>query len=216
MSDPKPSAEKDLLKLIENPGAAQSQPVSGAPAAAAAKAPAKAASAKPHLKIPSLKNILSDSKLMIKALFSVAAVIFVYFIFNVFHEFSFLEKAKNVKNFEHAKTAESRVKSAQVPGLAESEEAGDDFSLRNVFKPFAKKKPEETQKDETTSKLQDLKLVGISIEPNPADSYAMIENTKTSVTFFVKKGETFLGMELFQIAEDKLLFKSGGQIVELR
>ena len=87
--------------------------------------------------------------------------------------------------------------------------------LRNVFKPFAKK-IEEKKADDPSMKLAEYKLVGISIEHDPKDSYAMIENTKTNITFFVKRGENFAGLELVEILDEKLIFKSGGETVEFR
>ena len=84
---------------------------------------------------------------------------------------------------------------------------------RNIFKPGPAKKEEE-KRDETTVALSDYRLVGLS--PDPQENYAMVKNTKTNITFFLKKGEFLNGMEIVDILENKLILKIKGKEVEFR
>ena len=77
-------------------------------------------------------------------------------------------------------------------------------------------KKEEEKKEEGGVTLTDYRLVGLSPAADPNDSYVMIKNAKTNITFFLKKGEKLDGMELMNISENKITLKVKGKDVELR
>lgn len=87
---------------------------------------------------------------------------------------------------------------------------------RNIFKMGKKPSPEEIP-DVISAKAaqatQSLKLVGISWSDNPD---AIIEDTKTLKTFFVKKGQPIGELKVENIYKDKVVLSFGQERVELR
>lgn len=59
------------------------------------------------------------------------------------------------------------------------------------------------------------KLVGISESKDAAETYVMIENSQTKLTYFLQYGQPVEGLELERILEDKVIVKIGGKAVEL-
>ncbi len=59
------------------------------------------------------------------------------------------------------------------------------------------------------------KLVGISQSSDPAETYVMVENSQTKLTYFLQYGQQVEGLELERILEDKVIVKIGGKSVEL-
>lgn len=230
MPEEQNSAEKDLLKLIENPQNAdiqkkafEAEAAKTAQAAqAAAPAPAAAKSAKnatPKAKFSFSLKHLKQRKNILRGLGLLTVCGFFYLIFSIFNEYGKLQKAKNLDKFTYIVNGREQ-KISQPEATAKDAEPkvaapAADTPFRNIFKPAAQKNVE-TKQDTAQNSLQDYKLVGISIDPGQEESYAMIENVKTKTTFFLKKGESLEGMELVSIREDKLLVKTQGQIVELR
>lgn len=233
MTDDQRSAEKDLLKLIENPGEAEAQKKAldesrPAPAAAgkkkargfslfsfAKKGPAEVS----HAPSRGLAEILLDRRTAIRALALLTVIIFGYFIATAFTEYSKLQKTKNFEKFNYIfegkeQNAPKTVLTlpSDTPAVEEKEPA-----IRNIFKPWAQRQEEgDVPGGNSGSAIKDFKLVGISLTEDVKDSYAMVENSKTGITFFLKKGEKLAGMELLDITENKLIFKEGGKSVELR
>jgi type II secretory pathway component PulC len=60
---------------------------------------------------------------------------------------------------------------------------------------------------------QNLKLVGISWSNDPD---AMIEDTKTTRTFFVKRGQMISEVKVKDIARDKVVLTYDGEDIDLR
>ena len=228
MTDKQPSAEKDLLKLIENPGEADLKKLELAVGSPLVAEPGKKmsffsfskkdkkANAK---KSPGLKVILFGRKQILRVLFAVTLCVFAYFIMTVAREYSKLKDTKKLVNFTYI----SEGKEARVTGqpAADFKTAADNAieaetaGIRNIFKPDSAKK-EEAKKDEATIVLNDYRLVGISFSPDPKETYAMVKNAKSNITFFLKKGEKLDGMELVNIFDNKVTLKVGGKEVELR
>lgn len=215
-----PSAEKDLLKIIENPKDIDAHKRKDADISAPAKiirSDPEPKSVSKKFSVFDVKNLLLNRKNIIRLLAVITAGVFVFFIFTTVQEYNNLKKAKNLDAFtlivngQEQKT--SRAEASSGGFLNSIEDTG--ASLRNIFRPGASK-TEESKKESAASPLADFKLVGISVASSPSDSYAMIENTRTKITFFLKKGEKLEGMELLEIFEDKLSLKAQGEIVELR
>ena len=88
------------------------------------------------------------------------------------------------------------------------------ISERNIFQPYEKKVaaqdsapvPEEKRIDALT---KDLKLVGISWLETMDNSYVMIEDTKTGVTYFLSKGETVNSVTVKEIFVDQVILSFG-------
>ena len=59
------------------------------------------------------------------------------------------------------------------------------------------------------------KLVGISEAKDPGETYVMIENSQTKLTYFLQYGQPVEGLELEKILDDKVIVKIGGNAVEL-
>jgi len=222
MTDTQHSAEKDLLRLIENPAEAEKKKSERD----AEQAPVRKISlfsfrkrktegvAEAKKKFDA-KSFLTDRKLILRLLFAATLGVFVYFVVTVFHEYS---KAKNTKNLVKF-TYISSGRPADASGSSEESNNdlpdGETSALRNIFKPDSVKKEEE-KKDDTTITLNDYRLVGISQSSEPGEVYAMIKNAKTNITFFLKKGERLDGMELANIFDNKVILKVKGHDVELR
>lgn len=63
---------------------------------------------------------------------------------------------------------------------------------------------------------ENLRLVGISFAPSPKDSYAMIEDTSTKITYFVKKDQAILGVKVADIEKDRVVLSLNDFQKELR
>ena len=124
------------------------------------------------------------------------------------------KKLKTARNFDNFVVADKKI-IIKEGEIAKVEEAENQSPLRNIFRP-KQKKVEEAKPDPVKKVSDDYKLVGISIDPDPVNSSAMIESVKTNITFFLHKGEKLDGMELVDILEDKLILRVQGQTVELR
>jgi hypothetical protein len=92
----------------------------------------------------------------------------------------------------------------------------DKVSQRNIFKIGAKKVAEAESKGDISRLMeltQSLKLVGISWSNDPD---AMIEDTKSTRTFFVKRGQMVGEVKIKDIAKDKVVLTYDGEEMELR
>lgn len=112
--------------------------------------------------------------------------------------------------------------------LAESENAGHDAAFylqglkkRNLFLPAgtASQMPEEKAEtagkvtsEEMNAALSQIKLVGISWGDEPL---AMVEDSATGRTYFLKKGQEFKGLKVQKIDKEKVHVTYEGQEAEL-
>ena len=85
---------------------------------------------------------------------------------------------------------------------------------RDIFSMERKKKSAEGPSEGVLEATKSLKLVGISWSGDPD---AMIENSKTQKTYFVKKGKTIEGgIKIEAIFKDKVVLSYEGEEVELK
>jgi hypothetical protein len=106
--------------------------------------------------------------------------------------------------------------SAIPSSLKEPAYYADKVTQRNIFKIGARKIAEARVSGDTSRLMemtQNLKLVGISWSNDPD---AMIEDTKTTRTFFIKRGQMISELKVKDIAKDKVVLTYDGEDVELR
>jgi len=96
-------------------------------------------------------------------------------------------------------------------------------SRRNIFHPFERKVvkqeevPEELKgKEKIVVKIKDLKLVGISWLDTPESASAMIENTTSGVTQFLKMGDRIQGVTIKTIYSDSIVVGFEGEEMEMQ
>ena len=227
MTEGQYSAEKDLLKLIENPGEIESQKPKLVNVKASGKTFLKKLSVFSFLKHSKqvspktpfdLKSMLTDRKQILKLLFVITLCVFVFFIVTIFREYTRIKNMKNLVKFTYVsqgKEAHTAETASDAKSLLDNGPEPDLTNPRNIFKAGPAKKEEE-KKDDVTVALNDYRLVGISLEPDPKETYAMVKNIKTNITFFMKKGENLNGIEILNILDNKLILKVKGREVEFR
>lgn len=97
----------------------------------------------------------------------------------------------------------------------------DKLKQRDVFKLKPKEVKVETPAAALPAKpliedtIAELKLVGLS-PSSDGENIAMIENTKTATTLFLKEGDTISGLTIEKILEDKIILTDGKDSRELR
>jgi hypothetical protein len=88
---------------------------------------------------------------------------------------------------------------------------------RNIFKMGLPARPDNMIESAPSSKAVDatqtLRVVGISWSDDPD---AMVEDTKAGKTFFVKKGQAIGDIKVENITKDKVIFRVGEELIELR
>lgn len=223
MTEKQHSAEKDLLRLIENPGEAElkkSEIAVAAPVHETVKkislfSFAKRSKNQAPKKTFDLLATLSDRRLILKVLFAAMLCAAVYFVVTVAREYSKARSTKNLVKFTYisdgkeARTTEPAAQDAVSQTPAEADGVRDIFKLDSV-------KKEDEKKDGGGASLADYRLVGISFSSDPKEVYAMIKNVKTNITFFLKKNEKLDGMELVNILDNRIVLNVKGKDVELR
>jgi len=90
---------------------------------------------------------------------------------------------------------------------------------RDIFKPAPKKEVQETPLKPPSiidDVIVNLKLVGLSPSVGGMESYVMIENTKTEITYFLREGDTIEKLKVDKIMDDRILLKDKVQTRELK
>ena len=226
MAPEQASAEKELLKIIENPGAVSKKPgVSGKAGLTVKKGAAGKKKEAGVSKALDLKALIKDRKFYIKVLGIVLFWVFIFFVVTFIREYLKLQNMKKIGQI--ATSAQKQEKEAEHL-VGENNPTGADLSPqakvsspdevdRNIFRPGPSKKKEEPEKvDPVKAAFQDFKLVGTSLSVKSSESYAMVENIKSKTTQFLKEGDALSGAKLIRITEDKAVFQIGGRQVELR
>jgi len=107
-----------------------------------------------------------------------------------------------------------------IPGLDRYISA---VSFRNIFHPFEKQevvKEDEPEALEVPQRLaeqtKNLRLVGISWLETPESASAMVENTESGITYFLRSGEKVNGLTVKMIYAQSVVFEMGGDELELK
>lgn len=110
-----------------------------------------------------------------------------------------------------------------TPSFRELTEYLDTLTRRNIFQPYevkaAAKEADGTVASAATpinDKAKDLKLVGISWLDTPESASAMIENTQSGVTYFLKSGEQINSVTVKEIFADSIIIRFGDEEMEMR
>jgi hypothetical protein len=111
-----------------------------------------------------------------------------------------------------------------LPSFADIQRYISAVSLRNIFNPFEKKevavasveaKPAAVA-ERVLERTKALKLVGVSWLDTPETASAMVENTGSGVTYFLRAGEQVNGVTIEAIYADSVVFEFDGERMELK
>ncbi len=92
---------------------------------------------------------------------------------------------------------------------------------RNIFQPYEKKEVDVSQESSAGSTelsviAKNLKLVGISWSDSAASACAMIEDTRSGITRFVKEGEMMNEVTLKKIYADRVVVSLGAEELTIK
>lgn len=110
--------------------------------------------------------------------------------------------------------AEAAAKASPAKEFVKPAAVDPALSNRNIFQPAGAGAPASGDSVVSSSGAAAYRLVGISMSKNPVDTYVMIENSQTKLTYFLQYGQPVEGLELDEILEDKVIVKIGGKAVE--
>lgn len=224
-SDKQASPEKELLKLIEKPasgGHLQAAAVKRRTALSFLSLGAwlgRVSFLKHNFKQSSRGGALHplDVRIINNLIIFCLVVLTFYFISNLFISTVNLKKMPNLvfKTQENLKS--STLKEASLLKDSSSYYL-EKIRQRDIFKIGAKKVAGADAPKAPSLKIaeavKDLKLVGISWSSDPD---VMIENGKTSKTYFLKKGQMLdEDIKLEAVFKDKVILSCGGEEIELR
>jgi hypothetical protein len=119
----------------------------------------------------------------------------------------------HIQSLEAKGAASSRP--AAEPSAAKTIAADAALSNRNIFQPAGIVVAGGDSGAPVMSTSNTYRLVGISASAKADDTYVMIENTQTKLTYFLQYRQPVEGLELERILEDKVIVKIGGKSVEL-
>ena len=111
-----------------------------------------------------------------------------------------------------------------LPKFKEMVQYVDAVSRRNVFQPFERKvvekekdAPEELKGiEKIMDRMKELKLVGISWLDTPESASAMIENTTSGITYFLRTGDNIQGVKVKEIFVDSIIIVYDGEEMEMQ
>ena len=112
------------------------------------------------------------------------------------------------------KGAEAAAKASPAKDFVKPAPVDPALDNRNIFQPAGMATSSSADAAAGVSGAATYRLVGISMSKNPADTYVMIENSQTKLTYFLQYGQPVEGLELDKILEDKVIVKIGGKAVE--
>lgn len=113
-----------------------------------------------------------------------------------------------------AKGAKMSASASADQEFVKSKPADPALENRNIFQP-AGSAVSTVDSASSSSGTAAYKLVGISMAREASETYVMIENSQTKLTYFLQYGQPVEGLELEKILEDKVIVKIGGKTVEL-
>ena len=239
----KETAEKKLLKLIETTQAQEAvvaNPAASAPATAPSVSPNEAQKVLDSVKGPGIPKLnlppfLSPILSMFKGggatlsapgafgLKDINKILLVGIVLvSGFLILSFLSGWNNInKGFNFPVQQMPDNTEAYAPSFRDVKEYVGAIARRNIFQPFELKQAQKESAVESVlapinERTKDLRLVGISWLDTPESASAMIENTQSGVTYFLKSGEQINNVTVKQIFADSILISFGTEEMEMR
>ncbi|MBF0216180.1 MAG: hypothetical protein HQL30_04200 [Candidatus Omnitrophica bacterium] len=136
----------------------------------------------------------------------------------------FLSMIKGVFNFafipnyktKAVQTAKGDGKDGKVIPVEGYNYYSDVLLGRNIFKPEEKKEAEVKQDGGARDLAKNLKISGLAWVPGTRDRFALIEDTKTGITYFLQKGDTISSLVVDDILDDKVILKHMSEEIILR
>jgi hypothetical protein len=232
--------EKKLLKIIEDTGegaadakaavrssAVKKFNVSGIFSVSAIKARFSSLKNKFKSKLSPEAILSTDVRKINHLLMLATGVALVFFLINIstYRKSAHMDLGLLMKESTKTSGAASMMPRVSV-SISETETLDsllEKIKKRDYFKPIPKQQKKATAEKSSTQPsdiidqaTETLRLVGISFSPNPNDSYAMIEDTATRITYFVKSNQKILGVTISDIQRDKVILSLGDSEKELR
>lgn len=109
-----------------------------------------------------------------------------------------------------------------TPQFKDLQEYITTIARRNIFQPFEPKLAEKETGERVAAvtpineQTKDLRLVGISWLDTPESASAMIENTQSGVTYFLRSGEKINNITVKEIYADSIVISFGNEEMEMR
>lgn len=234
----KETAEQKLLKIIETsqaaPAAAASAPAMQASSAATAVAAAVKGTGLPPISASSLLapflgilkgksfaapgvDIAFGPREVNRALMLAVAIV-VFLAFSSF--FSGMKMLRQKVDFS-IDTKNAQNEEAVIPATKSMTLYLANIQKRNIFLPYEKKEValEDLASPEAkniTALVKDLRLVGISWLDSPESASAMIEDTKTGNTYFLKQGDNVNELTIKNIFADRIVLSYQGEELAIK
>ena len=239
----KETAEQKLLKIIEasqGPLAATAAPAPAAPTAPAAgqQTAREIAHAVKNSGVPSLSNLLSPLSGLLKGIFPASPGTFAFgpreinkilflgvavavcaFTINLFSGARLLKQKVVFELDTKTVSSEGRF----FPSVVAITGYLADIQKRNIFQPYEKKETAEGGETAPQSALtriatmtKNFKLVGISWLDSPESASAMIEDSRTGITHFLKVGEQINNVVIKNIYQDRVVLGFENEEVTIR
>lgn len=140
-----------------------------------------------------------------KLLVAAVALVVVFLVMDVLRGW---QSAQRDVTFEEDRNIQQTA--VTLPTFKDISEYVQAVTRRNIFQPYEQKEvvadtATALPVDDVTKRLEGLKLVGISWLDTPESATVMIEDEKTSVTYFLKQGEELRGFKVKTIYSDRVV-----------
>ncbi|MFA5059951.1 MAG: type II secretion system protein N [Candidatus Omnitrophota bacterium] len=231
----KETAEKKLLKLIESSG---SSAEAKTPAASDVAMQVAAAVKETGFSVPNAASFLAPILDLFRGKFSSTANSVLTFGLREANQllavivgglliFSIASMVRDTKILEERVLTSvniPEIESVENDAVPQKKDVSDylaSVEKRNIFQPF-EKKPEEKIVDASSGSPQiatiakNYKLVGISWLDSPDSASALIEDTQSGNTFFLKKGEKISNITIKDIFADRVILTYQGEDVAIK
>ncbi len=234
----KETAEQKLLRIIEegSEGSSESKALEGATTPAMNVAQQTAAAVRgPSLQVPSFAENVSDIMKKISQMIplgksfglreinmlSILFIIILAIMLVAISQAEIRRINKGVHFKEFALESSMRTTGTILPQYKDIGQFLDTISFRNIFRPYEKVESpavatQATGQELISQKMEKLKIVGISWFDEPDSQSVMVEQTDTSMTYFLKQGESFDGLTVKAIFTDRVIFSYQNEEMEMR
>ncbi|MDD4295119.1 MAG: hypothetical protein PHP69_06370 [Candidatus Omnitrophica bacterium] len=209
------SAEKELLKTIEGGSALKEVNLSKNSASILSLR------GRGEFLISNFQKIFTSDK---QALFSLVnnillGVILVIGIFMVVEFIRGYARLNSVPKFTLGEGNDEIVEQLKFFDIKNKEDYYNVLVARNIFNPAEeKKKFVEQEKDisEVAQLLNNFKMVGFYWTPDEQEKYAMIEDSASQLTYYLKEGDDFMSFKVEKVDTDKVIMSFDDEEITLR